>query len=267
MKQKGEIMQKPDSGLFQIGEAAKLIGVSRKIILNYEALGLIKPAYQGDNGGYRYYTADNLTQIASIRALQTLGLSLAEVREYYNDMTNIEAHIKRLTDLRELLNRNIQLLELRASERGDMTVRSATLPDQVCFCRRYLCKDSAEAAVYLRNTYIDAARTGLMSRKSRMFTVRLSEGPEGRELLCCIPIDPGYKGDERMEFPQTPAICIYYRGPYEGIPGAISVLTHYAEEKQLKAAGPFRSIYLEGPPNRGTTAEDYITQVALPIFP
>ena len=33
----------------------------------------------------------------------------------------------------------------------------------------------------------------------------------------------------------------------------------------MEIAGPFRSIFMEGPPNRGSRSEDYITQIAVPI--
>lgn len=226
---------------------------------------LLTPAYKDEHSGYRYYSADNLTQIRSIRALQSLGLSLPEVREYYYDKTNIEVYIKRLTDLRAILDRNIQLLELRASEQGEMIVRHATLPQQVCFCRRYPCRDTAEATIRLRETYIDAARTGLMHKSGRMFTMRMNDDPAVLDLMCCIPVDASYDGPERMVFEKTPCICIYYRGPYEGTGNAISALKQYAEENAIVTAGHSRSVYLEGPPNRGTNAKDYITQVAIPI--
>lgn len=256
-------MSKPDPSLFQIGEVAKLMGVSRKMILHYEELELLTPAHKDENSGYRYYSADNLTQIRSIRALQSLGLSLPEVREYYYDKTNIEAYIKRLTDLRTILDRNIRLLELRASERGEMIVRHATLPQQVCFCRRYICRDTAEAAVRLRETYIDTARTGLMQKNGRMFTVRMNDDPAVLDLLCCIPIDECYDGPERMAFEKIPCICIYYRGPYEGTGNAISVLKRYTEENGIVTAGHSRSVYLEGPPNRGENAKDF-SEVIIP---
>ncbi len=258
-------MSKPDPGLFQIGEVAKLMGVSRKMILHYEELELLTPAYKDEHSGYRYYCADNLTQIRSIRSLQSLGLSLPEVREYYYDKTNIEAYIKRLTDLRAILDRNIQLLELRASERGEMIVRRATLPEQICFCRRHTCRDTAEATMALRETYIDAARTGLMQKTGRMFTVRMNDDPTVLDLMFCIPVDACYDGPERMAFEKTPCICIYYRGPYEGTGNAIDALKRYAGENAVKTAGRSRSVYLEGPPNRGKNADDYITQVAIPI--
>lgn len=197
--------------------------------------------------------------------MQSLGLSLSEVREYYYDMTNIEQHIKRLTDMRVLLDRNIQLLELRAAERGDMTVRRVTLPAQVCFCRRYMCEDVAMATINLRNTYVEAARTGFMSRQGRMFTLRMNEDLSMLDFVFCIPVEEGYTGETRKEFAETPAICIYYRGAYEGTVTAVAALKQYTAEHGIEAAGAIRSIYLEGPPNRGANKDAYITQVAMPI--
>lgn len=62
--------------LFSIGEIAKSIGITRKIILNYEAKGLIKPDKKDGISGNRYYTIDTFTQIRTIRVFQELGLSL-----------------------------------------------------------------------------------------------------------------------------------------------------------------------------------------------
>ena len=36
-------------------------------------------------------------------------------------------------------------------------------------------------------------------------------------------------------------------------------------QRGIETTGAFRSIYMEGPPNRGENTEDYITQVAVPI--
>ena len=75
---------------------------------------LLTPAVKKEGNGYRYYTADNMMQICSIRSLQSLGLSLAEVREYYYDTENIERHLQRLMALRTDLDRNIQMLQVRS---------------------------------------------------------------------------------------------------------------------------------------------------------
>lgn len=140
-----------------------------------------------------------------------------------------------------------------------------TLPQQVYFCRRYFCKDVAEAAINLRDTCIAAARTGKMSMVARMLTMRMAEDPDELDLMCCIPVDSSFDGPEHVEFAETAALCIYYRGSYEGTSSAIRALKQYIGENGIEPAGPFRSIYLEGPPIRGESSGDYITQVAVPV--
>lgn len=191
-----------------------------------------------------------------IRTLQSLGLTLKEVKEYYYDTANIDKHLQRLHELRAMLDRNIQTLQVRAAKQGDLTVRKTTLPQQVCYCRRYLCADVAEAAIKLRNTYIAAARTGKMSMVARMFTMRMTSDPDKLDLLCCIPVDSSFDGPERTEFTETSALCIYYRGPYEGTSDATRTLTAYIQERKIETVGPFRSIFLEGPPNLGENSAD-----------
>ena len=258
-------MKKYDDSLFQIGEVTKIMGITRKTLLVFENMGLLTPAVKDAESGYRYYSADNMTQIRSIRSLQALGLSLKEVREYYYDIENIDLQLQRLIDLRSTLDRNIQMLQVRAAKAGDLTVRKTTLPQQVCFCRQYACTDVADAANKLRDTYIAAAHTGKMSMTRRMFTVRTSREAEKLDLLCCIPVDSSFDGPERTEFAETPALCIYYRGPYEGTVAAIRALAMHLKEQHIEPTGPFRSVFLEGPPSRGESSEDYITQVAVPI--
>jgi len=258
-------MNKHNKELFQIGEVAKILGVTRKTILVFEDMGLLTPAYKDAASGYRYYSADNMNQIRSIRSLQALGLSLKEVAAYYYDTKNIDIYLQHLIELRESLDRNIQMLQVRSAKHGDLTIHKTNLPYQVCFCRRYQCLDTANAANKLRETYIDAARTGKMSMTKRMFTMRMNNNPNMLDLMCCIPVEDGFEGPERIEFPETPALCIYYRGPYEGTKNAMLALAKYVKENGIETTGGFRSIYLEGPPSRGNKSEDYITQIAVPV--
>ena len=98
-----------------------------------------------------------------------------------------------------------------------------------------------------------------------MFTMRMSLPTEKLDLMCCIPVADDFEGPERMEFAETPALCIYYRGPYEGTATAMRALMEYVKGNNIETTGAFRSIYIEGPPNRGDHSEDYITQVAVPV--
>jgi hypothetical protein len=42
-------------------------------------------------------------------------------------------------------------------------------------------------------------------------------------------------------------------------------LTQYVKKNNIALTDSFRSIYMEGLPNRGDKKEDYITQIAVPI--
>ena len=66
--------------LFSIGEISKSVGVTRKIILNYEAKGLISPDKKDGATGNRYYSIDTFTQIRTVRVFQNL-------RNRYNKTT------------------------------------------------------------------------------------------------------------------------------------------------------------------------------------
>lgn len=258
-------MSRKDNSLFQIGEITKIFGITRKTLLVYEDMGLLTPSVKDEKSGYRYYTADNMTQIRSIRSLQALGLSLSEIKEYYYDTKNIDHHLQHLMELRAALDRNIHLLQVRAVKSGDFSVHHIRLPQQVCYCRRYQCENIADASIKLRDTYIAAARTGCMSMAARMFTMRMGESIEKLDLMCCIPVHDDFVGVERVEFADTPALCVYHRGPYEELGTAILSLYEHVQKNNIPTTGPFRCIYLEGPPNRGDQSSGYITQIAVPI--
>ena len=121
-------MKKYDDNIFKMGENTKIHGVTRKTLPDYENMGLLTPAVKDEQSGYRYYTADNMTQIRSIRSLQALGLSLTEIAEYYYDTQNLHHPLERLMHLRASLVRYIPMLQVRAAKRGDLTVHWVCLP-------------------------------------------------------------------------------------------------------------------------------------------
>ena len=105
---------KRDDKLFSIGEITKALGVTRRIILHYEERGLIEPDKRDDATNNRYYTIDTFTKLRSIRSLQNLGLTLDEIRDYYNDSTDLMPLIRRMEEMRDQLNLNIEKLYERA---------------------------------------------------------------------------------------------------------------------------------------------------------
>lgn len=65
---------------FYIGELARAVGVKPQTVRYYEREGLLGRAAR-TRSGYRLYDEAALLRLRFIRAAQTLGLSLAEIRE------------------------------------------------------------------------------------------------------------------------------------------------------------------------------------------
>ena len=146
-----------NKNLFSIGEIAKAVGMTRKIILNYEAKALIQPDKKDGSIGNRYYTIDTFTQIRTIRVFQNLGLSLDEIREYFNDTSDLQPMIKRLETMRDELNLTIEKLKERTLKTND-TIKEITIEPQTIYIRTYNTVTIADKTNLLRDTALEAMR-------------------------------------------------------------------------------------------------------------
>ena len=103
--------------LLQIGEVAKLIGVSPKTIRYYHEIGLLAEPKRTE-GGYRLYTAQDLLRLQRIRRLRSLGLPLDRIKEILGE-SDVEQEIMLRNALQSLVQElTAQIIELE--ERREM---------------------------------------------------------------------------------------------------------------------------------------------------
>jgi Cu(I)-responsive transcriptional regulator len=113
-----ELADARHQGLHNIGEAAKLTGVSAKMIRHYESIGLI-PTAGRTFAGYRLYGEADLHRLRFIKRARSLGFSIRNIEallSLWNDPRRASRDVKRLAEAHaEELEKKI--LEMQSMQR------------------------------------------------------------------------------------------------------------------------------------------------------
>lgn len=102
---------------FTTGEFAKLCNVEKHVLFHYDQIGLFRPAIVKENG-YRFYSSYQYDTFAVIRALQSIGMSLKDIKVYLEKrepelflnlmeekITDVENEIIRLKGIRNMISK------------------------------------------------------------------------------------------------------------------------------------------------------------------
>lgn len=248
--------------MFTIGEAAEAIGITRRIILNYESRGLIKPDIKEGASGNRYYTIDTLTMIRTVRIFQRLGLSLDEIHGYFCGSTDLTKLIIRLETMRDELNLNIEKLYERVNKTPG-EIKTVTLDSRRVYLKKVRSASVAEKTKILRNTALEAIHLyGADTAKRLYFTEFDIDDPDAVSFCAAVPKESD--GEFVVSFPKAEAVSTFFHGGYEKLSSVRERLIRYAEDNGIELTGKCRHIYIEGPPQH-EDENQFITQVAMLI--
>jgi DNA-binding transcriptional MerR regulator len=117
---------------YTVKKLAALSGVSIRTLRFYDTIGLLKPAYYGDNK-YRYYEEEQILMLQQILFYRELGFSLGDIQRIISsdDFNNIDALISHKQVLAQSLHRTKKLIktidQTIAHLRGKITMRDEEL--------------------------------------------------------------------------------------------------------------------------------------------
>lgn len=108
--------QKKESFMaYTVNQLAKASSVSIRTLRFYDQIGLLKPAYHGDNG-YRYYEEEQLLMLQQILFFRELGFELKKIQEIlersdFDKISALHSHKKVLKKEAERMHSLIETIE------------------------------------------------------------------------------------------------------------------------------------------------------------
>jgi DNA-binding transcriptional MerR regulator len=96
--------------LMQIGDLAKLAGISVRSIRYYEELALIQPASHS-RGGFRLYGEQCLKRLQVIHFLKEMGLSLTEIQRIFHAKRDAGGNGEAVNHLLEIFSEKLGLID------------------------------------------------------------------------------------------------------------------------------------------------------------
>ena len=117
---------------YTVNKLAKISGVSSRTLRFYDEIGLLKPAFYGDNQ-YRYYEEEQLLMLQQILFFRELGFPLSDIQQIIgsDDFNKIEALNTHKSILQSSLERTdilIKTIDKTISHlRGQLIMRDAEM--------------------------------------------------------------------------------------------------------------------------------------------
>jgi DNA-binding transcriptional MerR regulator len=254
--------------MFQIGQFARLAGISAKQLRAYDLVGLFRPVWVDPSSSYRYYSPAQLPELRRILAMRQLGMPLDEIGALVRGGELREALERRRAELereRRLVDERLAALDITVADAGgpDVVLRPVGV--------------EPVAAMSLDGSVSDA----FYELESHVRDLgRRAHRPPGAipaERLIFVPVTGPVPASGPIEYRRLPAChvaSVIHRGAYAGVSGARATLERWVAAAGLTASGPMRTLYLafgaepelRVPPGWVVERDaDFVTELQLPV--
>jgi DNA-binding transcriptional MerR regulator len=245
------------SAQYRIGEFAYLGGVSAKTLRFYDEIGLLRPASVDARTGYRQYRPEQLEELASIVALKSLGLPLADLRSQLNGAgsrkdrrdllcalkRNIEQSIHRAT--RSLQYVDAALEELDVSKRP-ISVVVKKRPNSVIASVRAKVKNYTDILRFEQELIDDLPTRSIGDLRGVLWHRCADSGSlEGEPFVSLkhkVPLRSFY---DVKQLPAAYVACAYSGLDDDSSEQSYNAIRKWMNVRGYQLAGPKREIYLD----------------------
>lgn len=273
--------------MFRIGEFSKIAQVSGRLLRYYDEIGLFSPIHTDKFTGFRYYSADQMSELNRILALRDLGLSLEQIQRVLQDNISADEMQGMLLLKKAEIEQQLQaeLKRIRSIESRLQSIRDAnahkplnvvikTTPAQpVMSVRRIV--DSFESAMgffgHIRAALPDKSSYGLcfIICHSETLVDRDMELEMGRQIEATSHAPVVMHGGLQLLYRELPAVetmaTIVVKGALETIHTGYTEIGKWMEINRYQFAGIPRELTLQIPER--ADGSDLITEIQFPVEP
>ena len=278
--------------MLQIGEFSRLSRISVRMLRHYDQVGLLKPAEQDVQTGYRRYAVSQLAEANRITVLRDLGFPIREIGRlaHADDGELARALDDRARELEEGIGREQRrLADLRRFrqevEAGGAAISCevtlVSVPSyQVVALRMELAGYDEERRAWERLGALMGERGVMPSEPYTEYCEFCDEGagsgpsgPAGGDATVVVEVavatDAHGEDDGPLRFYRSAALplaaSIKVYGPYENIAPVYASFARWLEDHPaLRMAGPTREVAHRGPWN-AEDPQDYLTEFLVPV--
>ncbi len=273
-------MAKP-SGLFPIGDVAKMFRVSVSSLRHYEALGLLTPEYVNEESGYRYYGPRQFEVLNTVRCLRALDMPISEIADFLanRDIDSIETKLRqqkaaveqKLSELslieRKLDDRLARIEDARSSELDRISLRSFPASRLLLLESDLRLKEYLDMETPIRNLVTSNAGIDIYLGKVGVgiSAERLLNGTYDRyDCIFLILDDADIYDGPVLELPEERCAVIRFRGSHAEAPAQYEKLSQFIGQQGLTATGFSREITLI---DYGITndTKKFVTEIRIPV--
>ena len=266
----------------KIGEFSKMMQVTVKTLRHYEQKGLLVPDDVDEWTGYRYYSITQMQRLNTIRGLQRQGFSLEEIKDLFEDesqMPSVAQLTKKIEEterqLQILMERRHQLLKWMDSHKQIRTMEKfsiQSLPEIIVASHREIIPDySALGQLCVNKIGPEMQRLGCKCPPpGYCFTIEHHQEYRATDLDIeyCEQVEEMGTDNTIIQFKRLPAVpkalCMKHVGPYERFHESFTEAFAYMEEQGYKLAGPLRTSYIDGVWNKANP-EEWLSIIQIPI--
>ena len=267
----------------KIGEFSRLMQTTVKTLRHYEQIGLLLPDEVDEATGYRYYRMEQMQRLNAIKDLKSLGFSLDEIKDIYDDDTHtpsleiLEAKIDDCRrQLRELEQRRLRLAVLADSRKQLLIMEKfsiQSLPEIIVASHREVVENyDAIGAMCVNVIGPEMQRLGCKCPPpGYCFTTEHDKEykPKDIDIEYCEQVEEAGEDSAIITFKRLPAVptalCMKHVGPYDRFYQSYVELFKYAEEQGYQIAGAPRTCYIDGCWNQ-EDPEKWLSLIQLPVI-